>query len=77
MHVNPKKRKTILEFATPTCKKDLRGLLGVVTYLQRFLPGLTSDASSLSELQGEYAKWIWTDNHDQGFKRVKELMNSL
>jgi hypothetical protein len=76
LHVDPKKRKTILEFPTPTRKKDLRGFLGVVNYLQRFLPGLASDASALSELQGEYSKWIWTDTHDKAFKRLKELVNS-
>ena len=74
--VDPKKRKTILEFPTPTCKKDLRGFLEVVHYLQRFLPGLASDASTLLERQGEYIKWIWTDTHDQVFKRLKELVNS-
>ena len=58
LHVDPKKQKTILEFPTPTHKKDLRGFLGVVNNLQRFLPGLTSDASTLLELQGEYTKWI-------------------
>ena len=34
LHVDSKKRKTILEFPTPTCKKDLLGFLGVVNYLQ-------------------------------------------
>ena len=77
LYVDAKKRKTILEFPTPTCKKDLRGFLGVVNYLQQFLPSLVSDAGTLSELQGEYTKWIWTDTHDQAFKRRKELANSL
>ena len=76
LHVDRKKRKTILEFPTPTCKKNLRGFLVVVNYLQRFLPGLASDASTLSELQGEYTKWIGTDSYDQAFKRLKELGNS-
>ena len=75
LHIDLKKRKTILEFTRPTCKKDLRGFLGVVNYLQRFLPGLAANASTLSELQGEYTKWIWTDTQDQAFKRLKELVN--
>ena len=49
-HVDLKKRKTILEFPTPTCNKNLHGFLGVVNYLQQFLPGLASDTSTLSEL---------------------------
>ena len=35
LHVDPKKRKTILELPTATQNKDLHGLLGVVNYLQR------------------------------------------
>ena len=34
LHVDLKKRKTILEFPTPACKKDLHRFLGVVNYLQ-------------------------------------------
>ena len=77
MHVDTKKRKTILEFPTSIAKQNLHGFLGVVNCLQRFLPGFTSDASTLSELQGEYITWIWTDTHDQAFKRLKELVNSV
>ena len=75
LDVDREKWKTILEFSTPT-RKDLRGFLEVVNYLQRFLPGLAFDASTLSELQGEYTKWICTDIHNQAFKRLKELVNS-
>ena len=56
LHVDLKKRNTILEFPPPTHNKDLQGFLGVVHYLQRYLPELASDASTLSELQGEYTK---------------------
>ena len=76
LHVDPKKRNMIPEFPTPTHKKDLRGFLIVVNYLQRFVAGLASDTSTLSELQGEYTKWIWTDTHDQAFKKLKEIINS-
>ena len=49
-------KKTILKFLTPTCKMDLCGFLGVGNYLQLFLLGLTSDSSTLWELQAEYTK---------------------
>ena len=50
LHVDPKKWNTILEFPTPAPKKDLGGFLGVVNYWQRVLPGLASDASTLSDI---------------------------
>ena len=77
LHVDTKKWKTILEFANLPCKMNLHGFLGLVNYLQRFLPALAFDASTLSELQGEYTKWIWPDTCDQAFQRLKELMNCL
>ena len=77
LHVCIKKGKTILELPTPTRKKDLCGFLEVVNYLQQLLPGLASDASTLSELLGEYTKWIWIDTHDQAFKRLKKVINFL
>ena len=75
LRVDHKNEKTILEFPTPTRQKDLHRFLGLVNYLQRFLPGLPSNASTLSELQAEYMKWIWTDTHNQAFKRRKEIVN--
>ena len=77
LQVDPKKRKTILEFPTSTHKKDVHRFLGVANYLQRFLPGLASDASILWELQRECIKCIWTDTHRHAFKRLKELVKSL
>ena len=61
---------------TPTRKNDLHGFLGLVNYLQPFLPGLAANASTLSELQVGYTKLIWTDTHNQAFQRLKELVNS-
>ena len=50
LHIDPKKRKTILELPTPTRKKDVCRFLEVVNDLQQFLLGLASDASILSDL---------------------------
>ena len=54
LHVDPKKRKTILEFPTPTRKKNFHRFLVVGNYLQRFLLGLAPDTSILLALYGEY-----------------------
>ena len=69
LHVDPKSRKTRLEFPTATHENELHGFLGVANYLQRFLQGLASNASILSKLLREYTKWIWTDIHNQACKR--------
>ena len=50
LHADTKKRKTILEFPTAAHKKDLHTFVVVVNYLEQFLPGLASNASTLLEL---------------------------
>lgn len=50
LHINPKKRKTIIELLNPACKNNVCRLLGVVNYLCAFLLVHTSDASAEFEL---------------------------
>ena len=75
LHVNPKKCKTVVKFPTSAHKKNWGRFLGMVIYLPRFQPWLASDTSTLSELLGEYTKWIWMNTHDQAFKGLKEGVN--
>ena len=76
LHVDSENRKTLLELPTSSQVKDLRGFLGLVNYLPRLLPGLASNGSTLSELQGEVTKWFWRNTHDQACKSLKEVVNS-
>jgi len=57
LHMDPKKRKKVLDFKVPSNHWELRGILGVVIFLSKFCPELASWSSTLSELQGENAPW--------------------
>jgi len=76
LHMDPKKRKKVLDFKVPSNRRELRGILSVVIFLNKFCPELASWSSTLSELQGENAPWRWTDTHTRALKKIKELVNS-
>jgi len=76
LHMDPKKRKEVIDFKVPSNRRELRGILGVVIFLSKFCPELASWLSTLSELQGENAPWRWTDTHTTALEKMKELVNS-
>jgi len=76
LHMEPKKRKRVLDFKVPSNRRELQGILGVVILLSKFCPELASWSSTLSELQGESVRWRWTDTHTTAFEKIKELVNS-
>jgi len=76
LHMDPKKRKKVLDFKVPSNRPELRGILGVVIVLSKFCPELASWSSTLSELQGENAPWRCTDTHTRALEKIKELVNS-
>jgi len=50
LHIDPKKRKKVLNFKVPSNRRELRGILSVVIFLSKFCPELASWSSTLSEL---------------------------
>jgi len=76
LHIDPKKRKKVLDFKVLRNRRELRGILGVVIFLNKFCPELASWSGTLLELQGENAPWRWTDIHTRALGKIKEIVNS-
>jgi len=77
LHMDPKKRKKVLNFKVPSKRRDMRGILGISIFLSRFCPELAFWSSTLSEGQGENAPWRWPDTHNRALEKIKDIMNSL
>ena len=61
---------------TPTNLTDLRRFIGMVNYLGRFIPDLTSVISPMTDLlKSEYA-WLWENAQADAFSRVEQLLTS-
>jgi len=76
LHMDPKKRKKVLEFKVPNSRRELRGIVGIFIFLHKFCLEFAFWSSILSELQGENAPWRWTDTHTRALEKMKELVNS-
>jgi len=50
LHMDPKKRKKVLDFKVPSNSRELRDILGVVIFLSNLCLELASWSSTLSEL---------------------------
>ena len=56
---DPKKLGAIVELSPPTSVSELRRLLGMINYLGKFLPDLSTVLQSLNDLLKESSTWVW------------------
>ena len=72
---DPAKIQGVQEMPTPENKQDVKRLLGMVNYLQKFAPNLSEATAPMRELLKEENQFLW-DEEVQGrsFKRVKQLI---
>ncbi len=67
---DPAKLQGVKEMPTPTSKQDVKRLLGMVNYLQKFAPNLPAATAPTRE------QFLW-DNDIQGrsFEQVKQIIS--
>ncbi len=73
---DPAKLQGVKEMPTPTSKQDVKRLLGMVNYLQKFAPNLSAATAPMGELLKEQNQFLW-DNDIQGrsFEQVKQIIS--
>jgi hypothetical protein len=54
----------------------LQRLLGMVTYLGKFIKDLSQLTEKLRELTKSDVAWLWTSKHDDSVSRIKEVLAS-
>ncbi|SGY12237.1 BQ5605_C011g06436 [Microbotryum silenes-dioicae] len=80
VHADPKKIQRIEDWALPKTVKELRGFLGLVQYLRKFIPGLAEHTAALTPLTRQGLSSIatlWTPNEVRHFKAIKAIVTSL
>ena len=71
---NPNKLRAIKDMPTPTDVTSLKRFLGMVKYLAKFLPHLSSVSERLRRLEVKDTEWCWLPVHDEAVQQIKSLV---
>ena len=66
----------VLNAPVPQNVAQLRSLLGLVNYYNRYLPNLVAVIKPLHELLEKNRKWVWSDACQLAFENIKKLITS-
>ena len=70
------KIQAILDMPLPQCKADLQRFLGMVTYLGKFIPNLSTITAPLRKLLEKDVLWEFHPHHEKAINHLKELVTS-
>lgn len=79
LRTDPEKVKAILNYPTPSCRKDIKRFLGTATWYRRFVPNFSTIAGPLNKLTSSKKggpPFVWSAEADAAFKRLKECLVS-
>ena len=76
VHVNPEKVRAIRDLAAPTNLTELRRISGMINYLGRFLPDLSTVMKPMTDLLKASSAWYWGPQQEDSFSKVKDMLMS-
>lgn len=79
LRTDPEKVEAILNFPTPTSRKDLKRFLGTATWYRRFVPNFSTIAGPLNKLTSNRKNappFSWSAEADAAFVKLKECLIS-
>ncbi|GFQ87651.1 retrovirus-related Pol polyprotein from transposon 297 [Trichonephila clavata] len=72
---DPGKVEAVLEFPTPPqAVTQVRSFLGICSYYRRFVHNFADIARPLHELLKQDVKFVWKEEHQSAFIRLKSLL---
>ena len=75
MKPDPIKVQKLQDLPTPQHEKQLQSFLGLVNYLQPFLPEIVAKTIFIRE---QVSQWDWTPSTDSEFQQLKQwICNTL
>lgn len=70
------KVQAILEMPAPTDKKGVLRAMGMINFLGKFIPNLSSKTKCLRELLHHNSAFEWTTKHEQEWKELKRTVTT-
>ncbi|KAG8474413.1 hypothetical protein CXB51_033837 [Gossypium anomalum] len=74
IRVDPSKVSAIVNWIPPKNVSEVRSFLGLAGYYRRFVKGFSMIASPMTRLLQKDVKFEWTDECQQSFNRLKDLL---
>ena len=74
IEVDPTKFKAIQEMSAPRTEKEVRGFLGRLDYISRFISHLTATCDSIFKLLKKDQVVRWNDDCQIAFDKIKEYL---
>lgn len=71
---NPKRVEAIRNLEAPKDVSELRRVIGMINYLGRFLPELSSTMKPMTDLLKSDQVWAWTPMQEHAFNNVKQKL---
>ena len=69
--MDPSKAKAIVDMPPPNTEKEVRGLLGRLQYISRFIAQLTSICKPIFKLLRKNAQINWSEEYQAAFDKIK------
>ena len=76
IEVDPEKIKAILDMPAPRTKREIRGFLGRLQYISRFIAKLTDICEPVFHLLRKNQPKVWNDDCQHAFEKIKESLLS-
>ena len=73
---NPAKVEAIQAMSAPTCLHELQEFIAMVTYLSKFIRGLSDLQEPLCALTKKDVQFKWTPSHERQFNIIKNSISS-
>lgn len=70
------KMRAITGMPSPTNVGELRRVLGLINYLGKFLPGLSTTLHPVTYLLKKESEWSWGKFQEQALKKAKVMLSS-
>ncbi|RVW22323.1 Transposon Tf2-12 polyprotein [Vitis vinifera] len=76
IEVDPDKIRAILDMPAPRTEREVRGFLGRLQYISRFIARLTDICEPIFRLLRKSQPTVWDDQCQRAFKRIREYLLS-
>lgn len=76
IRMDPEKVKAIMDWEVPRSVKGVRSFLGFANFYRRFIRDFSEIAAPLTDLTKKDKAFMWTDDADKAFQKLKELFTT-